>query len=157
LWICTWIFCRYTKFSCVTIRDKLPQLKGANLRSRQDEGYNGRDRWRVDPTELTMQQVMERYCRPRAVDFHPAINTKHLIANWLSMTEPEHPNLLQLGAHPALMGPMKAIARQLPKSMMPPDGFQGNEHVLGPSGSLPWDLPCEGLYLLIQTRKGCIF
>jgi len=55
------------------------------------------------------------------------------------------------------MGPMKAIARQLSNSMMPPDGFQGNEHVLGPSGSLPGDLPCEGLYLLIQTRTGCIF
>ena len=49
----------------------------------------------VDPTELTMQQVMKRYCRPRAVDFHPAIDTKHLIANLLSMTEPEPPNLLQ--------------------------------------------------------------
>jgi len=37
------------------IRDKLPQLKGANLRSRQDGGPNGRDKWRVDPTELTME------------------------------------------------------------------------------------------------------
>jgi len=55
------------------------------------------------------------------------------------------------------MGPMKAIARQLPNSMMLPDRFQGNEHVLRPSGSLPWDLPCESLYLLIQTRTGCIF
>jgi len=58
------------------------------------------------------------------------------------------------------MGPMKAIARQLPNSMMPPDGpdgFQGIEHALGPSGSLPGDLPCKGLYLLIQTRTGCIF
>jgi len=26
------------------IRDKLPQLEGANLRSRQDGGTNGRDR-----------------------------------------------------------------------------------------------------------------
>jgi len=111
----------------------------------------------VDPTKLTMHQVMKRYCRPRAVDIHPAINTKHLIANLLSMTEPEPPNLLQLGAHPALMGPMKAIARQLPNLMMSPDRFQGNGHALGPSGSLPWDLPCEGLYPLIQTRTGCIF
>ena len=52
----------------------------------------------VDPTELTMQQVLKRYCRPRAVDIHPAIITQHLIANLLSMTEPETPNLLQLGA-----------------------------------------------------------
>ena len=97
------------------------------------------------------------YCQPRAVDFHPAIDTKHLIANLLSMTKPEPLNLLQLGAQPALMGPMKAIARQLPNLMMPPDRFQGNEHALGPSGSLPWDLQCEGLYLLIQTSTGCIF
>jgi len=73
------------------------------------------------------------------------------------MTEPEPPKLLQLGAHPALMGPMKATARQLPNLMMPPGRFQGNQHALGPSGSLPWDLPSEGLYLLIQTRTGCIF
>jgi len=32
-----------------------------------------------------------------------------------------------------------------------------NMYVLGPSGFLPGDLPCEGLYLLIQTRTGCIF
>jgi len=69
------------------IRDKLPQLKSANLRSRQDGGPNGRDRWRVDPSELTMDQVIHKYCRPRAVDFYPAINTKHLIANLLLMTE----------------------------------------------------------------------
>jgi len=41
--------------------------------------------------------------------------------------------------------------------MMPPDIFQGDEYALGPSGSLPWDLPSECLYLLIQTRTGCIF
>jgi len=111
----------------------------------------------VDPTELTMQQVMKRYCRPRAVNFHPAIKTKHLIANLLSMTEPEPPKLLQLGANPALMGPMKATVRRLPILMVPPDRFQGNEHALGPSGSLPWDLQSEGLHLMIQTRTGCIF
>jgi len=52
---------------------------------------------------------------------------------------------------------MKAIARQLPNLMMPPDRFQGNGHAHGPSGSLPWDLAREGLYVLIQTRTGCIF
>jgi len=111
----------------------------------------------VDQTELTMPQVMKRYCPPRAVDSHPAIITKHLIANLLSMTEPEPPNLQQLGAHPVLMGPMKATARQLPNLMMPADRFQGDEYALGPSGSLPWDPLSEGLYLLIQTRTSCIF
>ena len=37
------------------------------------------------------------------------------------------------------------------------DRFQGDEYALGPSGSLPWDPPSEGLYLLIQPRAGCIF
>jgi len=152
-----YILCESKSAGLQLIRDKLPQLKGVNLRSRQHGGPNGRDRWMVDLTELSMQPVMKRYCRPRAVDFSPAINTKHLIANLLSMTEPEPPNLLQLGAHPALMGPIKAIARQLPNLMMSPDRFQGNEHAIRPSGSLPWDLPCEGLYLLIQTCTGCIF
>jgi len=52
---------------------------------------------------------------------------------------------------------MKATARQLPNLMMPPDKLQGHEHALRLSGSLPWDLPSGGLYLLIQTRTGCIF
>ena len=73
------------------------------------------------------------------------------------MTEAEPPKLLQLGAHHALMGPMKATARQMPNLMMPPDKLQGHEHALRLSGSLPWDLPSGGLYLLIQTRTGCIF
>jgi len=110
-----YIMCEPKSASLQLIRDRLPQLKGANLRSRQDGGPNGRDRWRADPSELTMEQVIHRYCRPRAIDIHPAINTKHLIANLLSMTERKHPNLLRSSAYPALMGPMKASARQLPK------------------------------------------
>jgi len=93
-----YILCESKSAGLQLIRDTLPLLKGVNLRRRQDGGPNGRDRWMVDPTELTMQQVLKRYCRPRAVDIHPAIITQHLIANLLSMTEPETPNLLQLGA-----------------------------------------------------------
>jgi len=77
----------------------------------------------MDSTELTMPQVMKRYCRPRAVDSHPAINTKHLITNLLSMNEPELPKLQQLGTHPVLMGPMKATPGQPPNLMTPLDRF----------------------------------
>ena len=105
----------------------------------------------MDSTELAMPQVMERYCRPREVDSHPAIKIKHLITNLLLMNGPELPKLQQLGTHSVLMGPMKAILGQPPTSITLPDRFQGDEYALGPSGSLPWDLPSEGLYLQIST------
>jgi len=107
----------------------------------------------MDLTELTMPQVMERYCWPRAVNSRPAINIKHLITNLLSINEPELPKLQQMGTHPVLI----ANPGQPPTLETLPDRFQGDEYALGPSGSLPWDLPSEGLYLQIQSRTGYIF
>jgi len=109
-----YILCEPKSASLQPIRDILPQLRGVNPRSRQYGGPNGRDRWMVDPTELTMPKVMKRYCRPREFDSHPAINTKHLIANILSMTELEPSRLQQLGTHPVLMGPMKELTDSCP-------------------------------------------
>jgi len=96
-----------------------------NLPGRQGTriGPDWQDRWMMDLTELTMPQVMERYCWPRAVDSHPAINIKHLITNLLSIKEPELPKLQRLGTHPVLMGPMKANPGQPPTLETLPDRF----------------------------------
>jgi len=59
-----YILCEPKSAGLQPIRDKLPQLNVVNLRSRQVGGPNGRDRWMVDPTELTMQQVMKGTASP---------------------------------------------------------------------------------------------
>jgi len=127
------------------------------LRGWQGIGPNWQERWMMDLTELTLPQVMERYCRPRAVDSHPAINIKHLIMNLLSMNKPELSKLQQLGHPSRSNGPNESKSRAAAHFENAPRQIPDIEYVLGPSGSLPWDLPSEGLYLLIQTLTGCIF
>jgi len=59
--------------------EQLRVLVGVTLSKRLMSGPGWQERWQMNPDELRVDRVLERYCRPRAVDTHLAIATKDLM------------------------------------------------------------------------------